>query len=269
VVKGLVSGIFEGMQALKSNTFKTQAFQWMAEGYGIGVDEIKGMANDAHNTNFAENVEFFLNANNPTNFERTWKNVNFVYRELGLIGTPVRFDEVMDFSIIKQLQDEGKFKEHRNEYVARHVPTTYAKVAAEAPILTQTIRINFFPNSANIYEPEHDEFGQPVPNTLYDPSVDATLEKVARLVGQFDRAVVAVVGHTDGSMKGKIPEKAVRDLSKDRAVAVRDALIKKFKFDSMRFTTEGKGWDAPADPADPNNAAQNRRVEISVYTPEK
>ncbi len=33
----------------------------------------------------------------------------------------------------------------------------------------------------------------------------------------------------------------------------------------VEFVVEGKGWDAPADPADPNNHFKNRRVEISVY----
>ena len=47
-------------------------------------DEVKAMAQDAHSTNFSENKAFFLNANDPANFERTWKNVTFVYRELGL-----------------------------------------------------------------------------------------------------------------------------------------------------------------------------------------
>ena len=29
------------------------------------------MLGDAHSTNYAENRDFFLNQNNPTNFERT------------------------------------------------------------------------------------------------------------------------------------------------------------------------------------------------------
>ena len=33
---------------------------------------------------------------------------------------------------------------------------------------------------ANIFEPQHDEIGNPLKNTLYDPSWQATLEKVAR-----------------------------------------------------------------------------------------
>ncbi len=265
VVKGLVAGIFEGMERLKNPTEKARAIQWMAEGYGMQVGDVEGMAADAHSTNFAENKEFFLNANNPANFERTWKNVSFVYKELGLLGTPVRFDEVMDFSVLQQLDREGTFKHQKDEYVATFVPTSFSKVQAEAPILTQTIRINFYPNSSNLYEPAHDEYGAAVANTLYDPNVEATLERVARLAGQYDRAVIAIAGHTDGSMKGKVPQQAVSQLSRERANAVKNALVKKYKFDPNKFTVEGRGWDAPADPNQPDNHALNRRVEVSVY----
>jgi hypothetical protein len=264
-----VAGIFEGMRLLKDDTVKAKAFQAMAEGYGMAVDEVKGMEADAHITNFAENKEFFLNANSPANFERTWKNITFVYKELGLIGTPTRFDEVMDFSLIKKFDGQDMFKEMKDEYITQFAPTSYSKLAAEKPIITQTIRINFYPNSANIYEPRHDELGNPIRNTLYDPSVSGTLEKVARLAGQYERAAIAVVGHTDSSMKGKVPRSAVERLSMDRANAVRTALIKKYKFDPNKFVVKGMAWDAPADLANPLNQTLNRRVEISVYPPEQ
>ncbi|MCU0304223.1 MAG: phosphate ABC transporter substrate-binding/OmpA family protein [Thermoanaerobaculales bacterium] len=269
IVKGLVAGIFKAMDLLKDDTFKGQAFQWMAEGYGMGVDEVQGMAADAHSTNFAENKDFFLNQNNPANFERTWKNITFVYRELGLIATPVRFDEVMDFSVLQQLDREGVFSHQRDEYTTQFVPTTYSRVQAEAPILTQTIRINFFPNSSNIFEPEHDAAGNAIKGTLYDPTAEATLEKVARLAGQYERAVIAVVGHTDSSMQGRgVRFEDVEKLSLDRANAVKQALVEKYKFDPDKFVVEGMGWNQPADPDDPANHALNRRVEISVYPPE-
>ena len=55
IIEGLVAGIFEGMEQLEDDTFKAQAFQWMAEGYGLPVDEVQAMEADAHSTNFAEN----------------------------------------------------------------------------------------------------------------------------------------------------------------------------------------------------------------------
>ena len=269
IIKGLVAGIFKGMDMLKDPALKQKAFAWMAEGYQMQPTEVAGMQDDAHPTNFPENKDFFLNQSSPTNFERTWKNITFVYRELGLIGTPVRFDEVMDFSVIKQLDAEGVFRHQRDESRTSFAPTSFSRVSAEAPILTQTIRINFYPNSANIFEPQHDELGNPMPNTLYDPNVTATLEKVARLAGQYERAVIAVVGHADSSMKGKgARTEDVKQLSQDRAAAVKQALVKKFNFDPNKFLVEGNGCDVPADPDDPLNQALNRRVEISVYPPE-
>jgi NitT/TauT family transport system substrate-binding protein len=268
IIEGLVQGIFEGMRAVKDDTQKAQAFQWMAEGYGMTVDQVKAMEYDAHITNFAENKEFFLNANSPANFERTWKNITFVYKELGLLGTPARFDEVMDFSVLKKIEAKGLFADMKNEYITSFTPMSYQKVAAEKPILTQTIRINFYPNSANIFEPQHDELGTPLANTLYDPNAAATLEKVARLAGQYERAVIGITGHTDSSMKGRVPRSEVELLSMDRAQAVKVALIKKYRFDPNKFVIKGMAWDMPADQADPLNQPLNRRVEIAIYPPE-
>jgi outer membrane protein OmpA-like peptidoglycan-associated protein len=174
----------------------------------------------------------------------------------------------MDFSAIKRLEVAGTFAHQTNTNTSSFAPTSFHKVQAESPILTQTIRINFYPNSANLFEPRHDETGQAVANSLYDPSVKATLEKVGRLSGQFDRAVVAIVGHTDASMKGRVAFEAVKTLSLDRANAVKNALVKEFGFDPNKFVIEGQGWGEPADPSKPNDHAMNRRVEISVYPPE-
>src|SRR5215510_8655948 len=267
VVEGLVAGIFEGMDMVKQKP--EEPAKWMADAFGMKPADVMGMRNDAHPTNLPENVQFFLNASNPTNFERTWKNAAYVYRELGRINAPVQFDQVMDFSVIQALQKKGTFKHQTDESVASFTPSSFRKTPAEAPILTQTIRINFFPNSANPYEPARDEFDKSVPGKLYDPNVDATLEQVARLAGQFARAVILIEGHTDSSMKGRVPQQAVRDLSLARAEAIKRALIDKYKFDPNKFSIEGKGWDVPADPSQAVNQALNRRVEISVFPPEQ
>jgi NitT/TauT family transport system substrate-binding protein len=268
VVEGLIAGIFEGMDLVKENP--APAARWMADAFGMKPDDVLAMRNDAHPTNFAENIQFFLNSSNPTNFERTWKNASYIYRELGRIDAPLPFDQVMDFSILKKLQQKGAFAHQKDESIAAFTPSSFRKIPAESPILTQTIRINFFPNSANPYEQARDDYGNPVPGKLVDPNVDATLEQVARLSGQFARAVILIEGHTDSSMRGRnIPVQAVRELSMARAEAIRRALVEKYKFDPNKFSIQGKGWEVPADPNDPNNHALNRRVEISVFPPEQ
>jgi len=265
VIRGLVSGIFESMAQLeKDPAFKDQACKWLATGYSIPVEDIKKMTTDAHSTNFAENKQFFLNSNNPTNFERTWSRINFVYKELDKISSPVPFDQIMDFSVIKQLAAEKKFADQADTYSAKFAPADWER-AAEEPLLKQIIRIHFFPNSSNLWAPAVDELGNTLKGKFYDPSVDKTLERVATLSGQFDRAVIMISGHTDDSMRGQVPVELVKQLSQERAKAVMNALVKRYKFSPEKFHAEGKGWDVPADPKDPHNNAQNRRVEIAVH----
>ncbi|MEW6281068.1 MAG: phosphate ABC transporter substrate-binding/OmpA family protein [Candidatus Eremiobacterota bacterium] len=267
VVYGLVAGIFEGMEMTRDPKSKTyaDAVKWMAEGYSMKPEDIMGMSQDAHSTNFGENKDFFLNANSPTNFERTWKSISYAYKELGLIRGTVRFDQVMDFSVIKKLDAEGKFKEQKNENTATFAPTTYGKVSAESPVVTTVLHIQFYPNSSNLHEPARDEYGAIQKNSLYDPNVDTVIERAAKLAGQFSNARIAIVGHTDASRKGQVDENEVKALSMQRAQAVKDELVKKFKFDPNKFVVQGAGWDVPADPEDPENHFKNRRVEISVY----
>ena len=78
-------------------------------------------------------------------------------------------------------------------------------------------------------------------------------------------AHIVISGHTDGSMRGRVPEAQVQELSLNRANSVKDALVQQYKLDANQFSVEGVGWGRPADPGDPNNHARNRRVEISVY----
>jgi outer membrane protein OmpA-like peptidoglycan-associated protein len=103
---------------------------------------------------------------------------------------------------------------------------------------------------------------------LYDPNVGNVLEEVAKLAGTFGLARIIIAGHTDSSMKGRVPDDLVKELSRNRANAVKQALAKKFDLDPNQFNVDGVGWDEPADSADPGNQAKNRRVEVKVYAAE-
>jgi outer membrane protein OmpA-like peptidoglycan-associated protein len=70
-------------------------------------------------------------------------------------------------------------------------------------------------------------------------------------------------------MRSQVPKSLVQDLSLNRANSVKDALVKKFpSLQPNQFAAAGMGWDRPADPADPENHAKNRRVEVKVYPAE-
>ena len=270
IVEGLVRGIFEAMEQLKSQAAKGQVAKLLAAGYSIPEKDAASMLADAHATNYAENREFFLNQNNPTNFERTWNTAYFLYKRIGSVaGNPVPFDEVMDFSIIQKLGSEPFYANQKNEYDVQFVPASATTIQAESnEILTKTIVIHFYPNSDDIQKQIDKQIEGKTVQELYDPQAPFVIEEAGKLSGQFGAARIVIEGHTDASMRGTggVTAADVKELSLRRANAVKQALIRKFPtLQPNQFTAVGIGWDRPADPGDPGNHAKNRRVEIKVY----
>ena len=136
-------------------------------------------------------------------------------------------------------------------------------------ILTNTVVIQFYPNSWELKKKITKDVDGKTIEELYDPSVDLVLEEIAKLTEQFGAARVIIEGHADSSMRGQVPASMVKELSANRANAVKEALIEKFSLDPNKFSAEGRGWDDPADPEDPENHVKNRRVEVKVYSAEK
>jgi NitT/TauT family transport system substrate-binding protein len=270
VLEGLVRGIFDAMEQLKAQDAKAQVAKLMAAGYSIPEKDAMSMLGDAHWTNYAENREFFLNQNNPTNFERTWNTAYFLYRKINAVsGNAVPFDQVMDFSLIQKLGSEPFYANQKNEYQVQFVPTTASAIQAESSeILTKTIVIQFYPNSDDIEKKVDKAVQGKTVQELYDPNAPFVIEETGKLSGQFGAARIVIEGHTDASMRnsGQVTPADVQELSLRRANAVKQALLRKFpSLEPNQFTTVGRGWDAPADANDPGNHAKNRRVEIKVY----
>jgi len=242
----------------------------MATGYSIPESDALNMLGDAHSTNYAENRDFFLNQNNPTNFERTWTTAYFLYKKINVVTEQTPFDQVMDFTVIQKLGAEPKFASQKNEYDFRFAPATAGSIQGEKnEILTKTVVIHFFPNSWDLTKKVTRTTDGKEVEELYDPSVTFVVEEVGKLAGQFGAARIVIEGHTDGSMRGQVPKSLVQELSLNRANAVKEAIVRKFaSLQPNQFSTAGIGWDRPGDPSDPDNGAKNRRVEIKVYPAE-
>ncbi|PKN59056.1 MAG: hypothetical protein CVU56_02330 [Deltaproteobacteria bacterium HGW-Deltaproteobacteria-14] len=270
IVEGIVRGIFDAMTALKTQDAKVQVSKWMASGYSIPESDTLGMLGDAHWTNHAENMEFFVNQNNPTNFERTYNTAHFLYKRIGQVTAKVPFDQIADFSILKKLAAEPKYGDQKDEYSVQFAPSTASQIEAEAPeILTKTVVIHFFPNSWDLAKKVTKKVDGKDVEELYDPNVDFIVDEIGTLAGQYGAARIVIEGHTDSSMKGRVPENLVNELSQNRANAVKQAIVAKFKtLQPNQFAAVGKGWARPADPNDPLNHAKNRRVEVRVFPAE-
>jgi NitT/TauT family transport system substrate-binding protein len=267
IIEGIMRGIFDATEALKNQDAKVSVSKWMSQGYNIPEADTLGMLPDAHWTNVAENREFFLNQNNPTNFERTYNMAVFFYRKIGVVTKPVEFDQVVDFTVLQKLLKEEKYAAQKDEYTVQFTPTTAASIQVESEeILTKTVVIHFFPNSWELDKKVMKQVDGKDVEELYDPNAGFVIEEVGKLAGQYGAARIVIEGHTDGSMRGRVDEIGIKELASNRANSVKEAIIKKFTtLQPNQFAVSGVGWDRPADPKDPNNHARNRRVEIKVY----
>jgi outer membrane protein OmpA-like peptidoglycan-associated protein len=270
IMEGLTRGIFEAMEELKTQEAKQKVARLMAAGYSIPESDALGMLGDAHSTNYAENRDFFLNQNNPTNFERSWNTAYFLYKKINAVTEQTPFDQVMDFTIIQKLGSEAKFASQKNEYDIHFAPASAGAVQGEKDeILTKTVVIHFFPNSWDLNKKITKNVNGKEVEELYDPNVGFVVEEIGKLAGQFGAARIVIEGHTDGSMRNQVPKSLVQDLSLNRANAVKESIVKKFStLQPNQFSSVGLGWDRPADSSDPENHAKNRRVEVKVYPAE-
>ncbi len=269
ICEGLVRGIFDAMSELNTDSGKESVAQLMADAFDLPASETMGMLGDAHSTNWAENYQFFLNKNNPANFERVWNQAYYIYKKMKKVThRRVKFDKVMDFSIIEKLGKEDKYSSQVDEYTVPFIKTASSQLRGAEEILTNTVVIHFYPNSSNLFRKVTKNVNGKEVSSMYDPKVKFVLEEIGKLAGQFGTARIMIEGHTDSSMKGRAPASLVKELSKDRADAVKSALAKQFDLDQNQFNTDGVGWDRPADSDDPMNHAKNRRVEVKIFPAE-
>src|SRR5690606_7333233 len=91
------------------------------------------------------------------------------------------------------------------------------------------------------------------------PQSYGSLKEIAQVLQENAGLRVRIVGHTDGDGSDEVNN----DLSKRRAMAVRQSLTTTFGIDASRLESDGKGKTQPIDANDTAvGKANNRRVEF-------
>lgn len=91
------------------------------------------------------------------------------------------------------------------------------------------------------------------------PESYGTLADIAKVLNENPTVRVKIIGHTDSD--GNAPSNL--DLSKKRAISVKNSLVTNFKIDSSRIETDGKGQTQTVAPNTTSEGkAKNRRVEF-------
>jgi outer membrane protein OmpA-like peptidoglycan-associated protein len=127
-----------------------------------------------------------------------------------------------------------------NVRLAVGAPDTRNKLLMEGKFVTSGI--NFDVNSDKI---KPDSYG--------------ILKEVANVLKENEAVKIKITGHTDSDGD----DANNMELSKKRAVSVKNALTNEFQISSARIETDGKGESMPVSKNDtPEGKAQNRRVEF-------
>ncbi|MFL5811053.1 MAG: OmpA family protein [Flavisolibacter sp.] len=143
------------------------------------------------------------------------------------------------FEIWGEMKDQDRYLVSNIKFAAG-LPDTRTKLISEGKFVTTGILFDV--NSDKI-----------------KPQSYGVLKDIASVLGENPSVTVKIVGHTDadGNAAGNL------NLSKQRAEAVKESLIKDFGIDASRLQTDGKGASQPVDTnSTAEGKANNRRVEF-------
>jgi ABC-type nitrate/sulfonate/bicarbonate transport system substrate-binding protein len=90
IIEGLVRGIVDAVADLKDRSNQDAVAAMMDTLYQLDKGTGKQMLGDAHWASYAENKDFFLDPNNPTNFERSYNTAYRLYRAIHAPVAPRR-----------------------------------------------------------------------------------------------------------------------------------------------------------------------------------
>ena len=127
-----------------------------------------------------------------------------------------------------------------NLKITTAAPDTRSKLLTEGKFITYGI---YFDINKDVVKPE--SYG--------------ALNDIAKVLKENPNVKIKIIGHTDSDGKAE----ANLELSKKRALSVKNTLVSVFGIEATRIETDGKGQTEPLEPnTSPQGKAANRRVEF-------
>jgi NitT/TauT family transport system substrate-binding protein len=256
MVQGLVHGILEGNRRLRDNQAENiavvaQAFKWSEA-------DAKDELSRVHLSNAPENRAFFAGTiDSAGSFGGIFQSSVLAYGSLiRNAADPARF---IDSAALDLVAKRSPFAEQQ---IAIAPIRTATQAALEGdPLLSKDIRFFFEPNSSNLDRnaPQNQEYLQTIKRFLQvSPGSTVVLR------GHVDNARINEFRQSGGDQLVQSMALKAMELSRQRAMAVHDALLAKYTdIDKSRVEAVGRGWEEPTESTDP---AQNRRVEVQWFT---
>jgi NitT/TauT family transport system substrate-binding protein len=241
-----VQGWLEGVDKVHDDP--EGASRLMAQSFdGINEQDAEGMLADVKLPTAAENEQFFeLKGDALVGYTDLYSAASNIWRKVGSLKDVTRPDVTADTSFLESAIDNwnsGKVVAAAPEKEFKFKPAPEKK-KSEAPIVTKRMTIYFASGSSAL-----------------DDNAKMVLESAAELAQTFGSAYIRVNGNTDsdGSRETNIA------LSRKRAQAVADFMVKKYGFPRDKFVVKGNGPDKPvASNSSPEGKAKNRRTDFEI-----
>ena len=255
MVQGLVHGILEGNRRLRDSPAENlvvvaKAFKWTDE-------ETRDELANVHLSNLPENRAFFAGTiDSAGSFGGIFQSSVLAYG--AVIKNPTDPARFVDTSFLDALAKRSPFAEQKIA-IAPIRTSTQASLEGD-PLLSKDIRFFFEPNSANLDRSaaQNQEYLQTIKRFLQVSPGSTVL-----LRGHVDNARVNEFKQQGGEQLVQSMALKAMELSRQRAMAVSDALLAKFPdLDKSRVEAVGRGWEEPGS----TDSAQNRRVEVQWFT---
>ncbi|MDX2110013.1 MAG: phosphate ABC transporter substrate-binding/OmpA family protein [Verrucomicrobiota bacterium] len=258
IIAGLVEGIIDGNSKLRENAephldLIGKAFKWSRE-------ETRAELAKVHLSNLPENLAFFNGSiDSAGSFGGIYQTAILAYGS-DIIKNPLDSGRYLDLAALKALESSGKYASQK--IAIAPIRSGSGSQLETDPLLSKDIRFFFEPNSADLKEG--------------DPTNLANFETLRRMLQISPGSMILLRGHVDNALVAEFRKQGgeafVRqmslkafELSKNRATAVKNALMAKYGVDGARLETVGRGWDEPLSKTDNE---QNRRVEAQWFTVE-
>jgi NitT/TauT family transport system substrate-binding protein len=248
--QAFVKGWLEGVEKVHDDP--EGAARLLAQSFsGITVEDAEGMLADVKLPTAAENRKFFeLDGDSLVGYADLYTAASNIWRKVGYIEDSVRPDASVNTEYLASATENWGGKvvaatKDTQEFEFQPAPEEKKKAT---PIVTKRITIYFDTGSYTL-----------------DDNAKMVLEQAAELAQTFGSAYMRVSGNTDnvGTHKTNV------ELSRKRAQAVVDFLVKKYGFPRNKFVVAGNGPDKPV--ASNNSAegrAKNRRTDFEIVPQE-
>jgi len=254
-VRGLVHGLLEGNRLLREEPERHLGV--VARAFGWTEEEARDELSRVHLANLPENRAFFAGTiDSAGSFGGIFQSSVLAYGDL--LKNPPDPARFVDTRFLEDLAKRGLYAEQK---IAIAPIRTQTQAALEGdPLLSKDIRFFFEPNSAQLDRdaPQNAEYLATIKRFLQVSPGSTVL-----LRGHVDDLRVPEFRQQGGEALVQRMALKAMELSRQRAFAVRDALLQRHKeIDAARIEVVGRGWEEPAG----TNSDLNRRVEVQWFT---